>query len=569
MPIESSVTVISDLNATYPENTDSIPIGANHIRNVKTAVLNSAQMCLADYTALRAHTGANGIKSIYITGYLVSAAPSGIAGEFTRDDSDTTSADNAGTIIVDASNRRWKRIFSGNIRAGWFGFLQSATAAANRTALQAAINVAKVVRETILADKYVITTADVEVDPGEFDVSGSVAVYSGVRVIGSGQSNTLLKHAGGASDFFVYTAAGSEYLYNIWVMDLAIRGGGKTTSDTLSAVRSDRNTDGLSIYGCGIARCLITNCYDGVGLENSWTFEVADSEFYDVGRNFIRGENLTAVKIKGNRMDVAGEDGLYLTFSTGASLETVALLLSQNVIQSCQRRGIYGLDCDHMMWDENYVENCNQAGGYPHVEFDSVSGTNAEMYSFVGGWASPSSNSGQPAFKIDKARMVSSHGTYIRGNNFSLGWELGSDVEGYAIDGDFNGGTFISVSGDTTGIAVNRLGLTLHGIDSETHTASSTSSNVNSSTSTRIQEINCTAGNRTYTLLDAHLQRGRRFTVQKTDGGSNQLIIAPSGTTNINGANASVNSTAAFARAEITCGFDAGTSTPAWFVKFI
>ena len=75
-------------------------------------------------------------------------------------------------------------------------------------------------------------------------------------------------------------------------------------------------------------------------------------------------------------------------------------------------------------------------------------------------------------------------------------------------------------------------------------------------------------GNRQFTLLDAHLQVGRRFTVEKIDGGSNGLIIAPSGTTKINGANASVRNTNPYARAEIICGFEAGTSTPCWFVKF-
>jgi hypothetical protein len=522
---------------------------------------------VADYASLRAYSGSASIA--YVSGYLVSAAPSGIAGDFTRDPSDTTSADNGGTIIVDALNRRWKRQWSGNIKAKWFGFSPSASAANNTTYLQAAIDVAKVVKQTILSDKYVITTADVEIDPGLFQVSGSVSVYSGVRIIGSGQSNTLIEHAGGAAHYFVFTAAGSEFLYNTWVMDLAFKGGGKTAADTLSAVKADLSSGGLAIYGCGVTRCLITNVYDATLLQNAWTFEFSDNEVYDVGRNFLRGQNVTSAKIKGNRLDVAGEDGLYITFSAGASLETIALMLSQNVIQNCQRRGIFGFDCDHIMWDTNYVENCNLAGGYPHVEFDSDSGTNAEMYSFVGGWVSPSSNSGQPAFKIDKARMVSSHGVYIRGNNFSLGWELGADVEGYAIDGEFNGGTFISASGDTTGMAISRLSMSLHGIDSETQTAAQTGSNVNSSTSTRIQEINCTAGNRTYTLLDTHLQHGRCFTVQKVDGGGNQLIVAPTGTTKINGVNASVNSTAAYARAEILCGYEAGTTTPCWFVKFI
>jgi hypothetical protein len=62
MPIESSVTVISDLNASYPENTDSIPIGANQIRNVKTALLSlntsSATKGAAQVGFLQSGTGA-------------------------------------------------------------------------------------------------------------------------------------------------------------------------------------------------------------------------------------------------------------------------------------------------------------------------------------------------------------------------------------------------------------------------------------------------------------------------------------------------------------------------------
>lgn len=521
---------------------------------------------IATYALLRAYTGS--YTSQYVQG--LSNIFDGAGGIFRVDVSDITSVDNNGTILVDATGRRWKRDISGNVNAAWFGFSPSASGAANNTALQAAIDYAKTVTTTILTNKYVITTADVEINPGHFQVADAVEVYSGVRVIGSGQSNTLLEHTGGATHFFVFTAAASEYLYNTWILDLAIKGAGKTTSDTLSAVKADRATDGLAIYGCGVARCLITNCYEGINLQNCWTFEITDNEIYDVGRNFVRGLNVTAAKFKGNRMDTAGEDGLFITFSATGAMETVALLLSQNVIQGCKRRGIYGYDADHVMWDHNYVENCNQDGGYAHVEFASVSGTNAEMYSFVGGWVSPSSNTGQPAFRIAKARMVSANGVYIRSANFTYGFELGIDVEAYSIHCDANTTNgLVNVSGDVTGIAVGRFSATLHGVDSETQSASQTGSNVNSSLTVRTQEINCTSGNRTYTLLDAHLQRGRRFTVQKVDGGANQLIIAPSGTTKINGVNASINSTAAYTRAEILCGFEAGTSTPCWFVKFI
>ena len=81
-------------------------------------VLDGAKS-LQDYAALRAYTGR--AKRIYITGLLVMAKPVGIAGTFQYDPTDTTSADNGGTIIVGADGRRWKRDFSGHVMASWFG----------------------------------------------------------------------------------------------------------------------------------------------------------------------------------------------------------------------------------------------------------------------------------------------------------------------------------------------------------------------------------------------------------------------------------------------------------------
>lgn len=62
-------------------------------------VLDNAKP-MANYTALRAYTGR-------ATGVRITQA--GLAGFFQRDDADTTSADNGGTVIVDGADRRWKR----------------------------------------------------------------------------------------------------------------------------------------------------------------------------------------------------------------------------------------------------------------------------------------------------------------------------------------------------------------------------------------------------------------------------------------------------------------------------
>jgi hypothetical protein len=63
MPIETSVTVIADLNASYPATTDAKALGANHLQNIKTAVksLNTASSTkgAAQVGFLQAGTGAS------------------------------------------------------------------------------------------------------------------------------------------------------------------------------------------------------------------------------------------------------------------------------------------------------------------------------------------------------------------------------------------------------------------------------------------------------------------------------------------------------------------------------
>lgn len=468
------------------------------------------------------------------------------------------------------ANGAWVRKFQGNIWAKWFGMSPAASGSANNIALQRAINFASQIRSTILTNKYLIVTSDVCIDRGLFKLYGNTMVYTGVRIVGQGKSNTILQHDGNGQYMFTYAAPNGADMFNTWILDLAVAGSGTSSADTLGAVSAQTDHPrGLAIYGCGVRNCLITNCYDGVVLQNSWTFEVSENQMYNIGRNFVRGQNMTAARIKHNRLDVAGEDGIYVTFDSATNDETIALHLSSNIIQGCQRRAVYGVDADHIMWDHNYIESNNQAGGYPAVEFASSTGDNGKMYSFMGGWVSPGKGKkGQPAFVIAKARMVTSHGVYIKGNGFSVGWDLGPSVEGYSIDGEFNGGPFISIDGNTTGIATSRASMSISGLDSEVQTLSTSASNVKSSTSVRLQELDCTLGSRTFTLQDKHLQSGRRFTVQKTDGSSNNLVIAPQATTYINGANASVSSSIPYARAEITCGCVAGTSNPCWFVKF-
>ena len=81
------------------------------------SALNERLPEIGTYVLLRAYTGpvtafmVRGVANIFDGGF----------GVFRVDSSDTTSTDNDGTVLVDASERRWKRDYTGEISARWFG----------------------------------------------------------------------------------------------------------------------------------------------------------------------------------------------------------------------------------------------------------------------------------------------------------------------------------------------------------------------------------------------------------------------------------------------------------------
>ena len=152
-------------------------------------VLDNAKS-MQSYTALRAYTGrAAGIR----------IATPAISGVFWRDDADTTSADNGGTIIVDASGRRWKRSFHGSVYARWFE-----TGSADDTAkLQAAATLAgQNGFKLLLAKTHTITSSinvsgSIEVN-SEFDKSEITAPFA-TRIFNSNATNLKVKKIKAAS----------------------------------------------------------------------------------------------------------------------------------------------------------------------------------------------------------------------------------------------------------------------------------------------------------------------------------------------------------------------------------
>lgn len=137
---------------------------------------------LGDYSNLRAYAGPQ--SRVFVSGYLVTSAPSGIAGDFVRDDVDVTSADNGGTIIVAANGTRWKRQFDGMILADWF--LPDKTGVANATIQIKSFFDACIAASTaghIAAGTYKITPGQLAFDNNHVDAQWPAISTDGFHVV--------------------------------------------------------------------------------------------------------------------------------------------------------------------------------------------------------------------------------------------------------------------------------------------------------------------------------------------------------------------------------------------------
>ncbi len=118
-PVSDAQAAINTARAWANKMDGPVGDGEYSAKHYAASAAAGVDSILATYAAVRAYSGL--AKNIYVSGYLVTAAPAKIAGQFTVDDSDITSADNGGTILVAANGKRWKRVFEGNVQASWFG----------------------------------------------------------------------------------------------------------------------------------------------------------------------------------------------------------------------------------------------------------------------------------------------------------------------------------------------------------------------------------------------------------------------------------------------------------------
>lgn len=152
------------------------------------AALNERLPEIGTYALLRAYTGP--VTAFFVRG--VANALDGGFGVFRVDASDTTSADNGGTILVDAAGRRWKRDYDVAIKSCWF----ASGGGDVTTKLQ----------------KWLDTSGNLDLTPGEYIFSAKLVNSIPDRVI-SGSGGVL--KAAGNFDFGVSNSANNVLFFGI------------------------------------------------------------------------------------------------------------------------------------------------------------------------------------------------------------------------------------------------------------------------------------------------------------------------------------------------------------------
>lgn len=212
----------------------------------------SIAVAVSSYAALRAYSGSS--RQAQVTGYLVSADPSPTSGIFTRDDADTTSADDGGTVIVAANGKRWKRQFTGRIDVRWFGAVGDG-ATDDYTAIMKAAAVAFTQSKGLILPNatyafdtpLVFTGVDIEFDSSSLFYTGTYGSFMMTlnSRTGSGTDQTIgNKFTGGftlyQTDFTAYTTysnTAADDPPSIPAGDAISDIGGLTTTVTVTGAR--------------------------------------------------------------------------------------------------------------------------------------------------------------------------------------------------------------------------------------------------------------------------------------------------------------------------------------------
>lgn len=293
---------------------------------------------MENYAAMRVYSG----KYKFID--IVSQ---GIAGRFYLDDADNVTADNGGTVIVDASGRRWKRVYSGLASVSWFGAKFDGS---NETTIAAACLAAT--GTLYLSAGKRLVCKNLEMQNGySIDARGSLALPAGCvdndRLIYGDQKEKLEIRINELDGNYQSQSGdiGTHLVYLTRCPDAVVEIGycHDHYADTGSEVPSPDGFRNASTGAIWLYRCVRANVK--VGLLENWSREgvyvqESDSAVVSVGHcqgHATRNTEYSGVQVSGKycklvraSVDFAGASGVGFDVQNGVAQNIISTRTRQN-----------------------------------------------------------------------------------------------------------------------------------------------------------------------------------------------------------------------------------------------
>lgn len=330
---------------------------------------------------LRAFTAADvaALPEVYIT-------DAGKQGIFRYDSTDTTSADNTGTIVkLTASSHRYKRDYHEGVNISWFG------ATPNADSTTAFVN-------ALLADDTVLVPDDTFLISSSLNIK-LIATGRKRTVKGVGINSTLkasVNRLGSSGDWGAIFIVGSGGDFtntsqsNILIKDLTLDCGGQTT-DVYSGIQGVWGIYGSNCSDVTIDNVLVTN--SGVATNSTNPVVVkADQQTGGFGIYFgcnqgeirnIKLLNCTAKNIASGG-NFRGDGFLIGGINTSLSIVPKGIFVSNCYAYNVGRHGFAASDSvgqstgDNISFNNIYAENCSLCG----FDFENAKYVNLTNFNF-------------------------------------------------------------------------------------------------------------------------------------------------------------------------------------------
>lgn len=324
--------------ATLPDGSSIVVEGVSQghvVAGAYVADSGTPAVRLQDYAALRAYQGRS--TAVDVTAY-------GLSGRFLHEPL-STAADNGGTILVGADNRRWHRVFTGRASVKWFG--AKGDGSNDTVAMQLAFNSGV----PLYAPKgvYGMDLSQTIVLEGGI-TSCSLKMPSGLNIVGDGMGKTIFKmldnQSTDASPKYANMWAANTVLSDVLIQDITFdlngqnnkispdRGSGVYNtfnfaaifvSGRVATVGTDARMVNSKILGCEFLNtpgvtCIATGQQEGVATP-SRNVEIAGCRFYNNG---IDSHDHSSVYMWGDSISVHDCVFDHPTVSTGIAGPVVA-----------------------------------------------------------------------------------------------------------------------------------------------------------------------------------------------------------------------------------------------------